>query len=89
MVVSSPEDLANGIISLALSVKEKDQQISVSGTPQQGGGIFQIAKDGNCSSEVQPKNHNVNLSSYKNITQDLTLIMIVCTRTKKKKLIIS
>ena len=43
--VSSPEEIANEIISLALSVKEKGNQIAVSGIFPRGDRFSKKAKD--------------------------------------------
>ena len=57
--VNSPEEIANEIISFALSVKEKSQQIAVLGIAAQGDRFSKKAKDVNACLEVQCKDHNV------------------------------
>ena len=62
--VSSPEEIANEIISLALSVKEKGHQIAVS---SRGDRFSKKAKDVNECLEIKCKDHNVNVINHKNI----------------------
>ena len=64
--VSSPEDNANEITSLALSVKEKGQ-IAVSGILPRGDRFSKKAKDVNKYLEIKCKGHNVNFIIHKNI----------------------
>ena len=65
--VSSPEEIAYEIISLALSMKENGQQISVSGNIPQGDRFSKKPKGVNKYLEVQCKDHNVDFISHKNI----------------------
>ena len=65
--ISSSEEIANKIISLALSVKENGQQIAVSGIILLGDRFSKKAKVVDESLEVQYKDHNVDFISHKNI----------------------
>ena len=65
--VSLPEEIANEIISLALSVKEKDHQIAVSGILHLGDRFSKIAKNVNECLEIKCKGQNVDFISYKHI----------------------
>ena len=67
--VSSPEAIANEIISLALSVKENGQQIAVSGIIPRQDRFSKKAKSVNECLEVQCKDHSVDFISHKNINQ--------------------
>ena len=62
--VSSPEEIANEIISLALSVKEKGHQIAVY---SRGDRFSKKAKDVNECLEIKFKGHNIDFISHKNI----------------------
>ena len=66
--VSSPEEIANEIIALAISVKENGQQIAVSGIIPRGDRFSKKAKGVNECLEVQCKDHNVDFISHKKIT---------------------
>ena len=59
--VSSPEEIANQITSLALSVKEKGHQIAVSGILPQGDMFSKTAKDVNECLEIECKGHKCRL----------------------------
>ena len=65
--VSSPEEVANEITSLALSVKEKGHQIEVSGVLSRGDRFSKKAKDVTDCLEIKCKDHNVDFISHKNI----------------------
>ena len=65
--VSSPEEIANEIISLALSVKENGQLITVSGIISRGDRFSKKAKSFSECLEVNCKDHNVDFISHKNI----------------------
>ena len=65
--VSSPEEIANEIISLALSMKEKGHQIAVSGILLLGDIFSKKAKHVNEALEIKCKGHNVDFISHKNI----------------------
>ena len=65
--VSSPEEIANEITSLALSVKEKGHQIAVLGILPRGDGFSKEAKDVNDCLEIKCKDHNIDFISHKNI----------------------
>ena len=60
------QEIANEIISLALSVKEKDHQIAVLGIVPRGERFSKKARANDCL-EVQCKDHNVNFISHMNI----------------------
>ena len=64
---SSPEEIANEITSLALSVKEKGHQIAVSGILPRGDRFSKKAKDVNDYLEIQYKEHNIDVISHENI----------------------
>ena len=64
---SSPEEIANEITSLALSVKEKGHQIAVSGILPRGDRFSKKAKDVNDCLEIQCKEHNIDVISHENI----------------------
>ena len=80
--VSSPEEIANEITSLALSVKEKGHQIAVSGIFPHGDSFSKKAKDVNDCLEIKSKDHNIDFISHKNINTRSHLNQ-VCTRTEK------
>ena len=65
--VSSPEEIANDITSLALSVKEKGHQIEVSGVLPRGDRFSRKAKDVNDCLDIKCKDHNTDFISHKNI----------------------
>ena len=65
--VSSPEEIANEITSLALSVKEKGHQIAVSGILPRGDSFSKKAKNVNDCLEIKCKDHNIDFISNKNI----------------------
>ena len=65
--VSSPEEIANEITSLALSVKEKGHQIVVSGILPQGDRFSKKANDVNECLEIKCKGHSIGFISHKNI----------------------
>ena len=71
---SSPEEIANEITSLALSVKEKDHQIAVSGILPRGDRFSKKAKDVNDCLEIQCKEHNIDVISHENINTRSHLI---------------
>ena len=81
--VSSPEAIANEIISLALSVKENGQQIAVSGIIPRGDRFSKKAKGVNECLEVQCKDHNVDFISHKNI--NLRADLSQDNRTEQKR----
>ena len=64
---SSPEEIANEITSLALSVKEKGHQIAVSGILPRGDRFSKKAKGVNDCLEIKCKDHNIDFISHKNI----------------------
>ena len=64
---SSPDEIANEITSLALSVKEKGHQIAVSGILPRGDRFSKKAKDVNDCLEIQCKEHNIDVISHENI----------------------
>ena len=64
---SSPEEIANEITSLALSVKEKGQQIAVSGILPLGDRFSKKAKDVIDCLEIKCKDHNIDFINHKNI----------------------
>ena len=64
---SSPEEIANEITSLALSVKEKGHQIAVSGILPRGDRFSKKAKDVNDCLEIKCKEHNIDVISHENI----------------------
>ena len=65
--VSPPEEIANEIISLSLSVKEKGHQIAVSRILPRRDRFSKKAKDVNECLEIKCKDHNVNVINHKNI----------------------
>ena len=65
--VNSTEEIANEIISLALSVKEKCHQIAVSGIFLRGDIFSKKATDVNECLEIKCKGHKVDFISDKNI----------------------
>ena len=65
--INSPEKIANEIISLALSVKRKSQQIAISGIVSRGDRFSKKAEGVNDCLTVQCKDHNVDFISHKNI----------------------
>ena len=65
--VTSPDEIANEITSLALSVKEKGHQTAVSGILPRGDRFSKKAKDVNKCLEIKCKGHKVDFLSDKNI----------------------
>ena len=81
--VNSPEEIANEITSLALSVKENGQQIADSGIIPQEDRFSKKAKRVNEYLEVQYKDHNLDFISNKNINTRANLNQDVYIRTEK------
>ena len=65
--VSSPEEVANEITSLALSVKEKGNPIAVSEILPRGDRFSKKANDVNECLEIKCKGHSIDFISHKNI----------------------
>ena len=62
--VSSHEAVANEIVSIALTLKQKDHQITVSVNVPRGDRFSKKAKDVNNFFEVQRKDHYLNFVSH-------------------------
>ena len=67
--VSSPEEIAYEIVSLALSVKGNGQQIAVSRIIPRGERFSKKGKGVTKCLEVQCKDHNLHFISHKNINR--------------------
>ena len=67
--ISSPKEIANEIISLALFVKEKGHRIAVLWILPRGNRFSKKAKDVNKSLEIKCEGHNIDFISHKNINK--------------------